>query len=155
MKRSVFLCLGLFAASHAMAQAAAEPLDLRVPEQPNPYATKPGPQRDPPGTYYGDTSGKPASSRFTEAEVIDDGKAKVWGSFTTGIGHSKGYGTSHYNAAEVNVSKSFGEGESSKTFNLQINVEQGDGPAFGGPAFGGHSPYPYYGHDIPYGPSPR
>ena len=156
MKRSIFLCLVLFAAaSPALALAADAPLDLRVPEQPNPYAAEPGPQRDPPGTYYGDTSGKPASSGLAEAEVVDDGKAKVWGSFTTGIGHSKGYGTSHFNAAEVNVSKSFGEGENSKTFNLQINVEQGDGPAFGGPAFGRYSPYPYYGHDTNYGLPPR
>ena len=92
---------------------------------------------------------RPDLPNETEA---DDGKAKVWGSFTTGIGHTKGYGTSHYNAAEVNVSKSFGDGESSKTFNLQINVEQGDGPAFGRPAFG--RGYPYYDPDMEY-PLPR
>lgn len=153
MKRSLLLCLGLFAASPAMAQATAESLDLRLPEQPSPYAAEPSPQRDPPGTYYGDTSGKPASSGL--AEETDDGKAKVWGSFTLGIGHSKGYGTSHFNAAEINVGKSFGDGERKNTLNLQINVEQGDGPAFGGPAFGGHYPSPYYGHDTRYGPPDR
>jgi hypothetical protein len=146
MKRSVLLCFGLLAAGHAMAQAA-EPLDLRVPEQSNPYAAEPVTQRDPPGTYYGDTSGKPASSGLAEEAEADDGKAKVWGSFTTGIGHTKGYGTSHYNAAEVNVSKSFGDGESNRTFNLRINVEQGDGPAFG-------RGYPYYDPAMEY-PLPR
>jgi hypothetical protein len=155
MKRSLLLCLGLFAASHAMAQATDQPLDLRVPEQPNSYAAEPGPQRDPPGTYYGDTSGKPAFSGLDEEVEADDGKAKVWGSFTTGIGHSKGYGTSHFNAAEINVSKSFGDGERKNSVNLQINVEQGDGPAFGGPAFGRHYPYPYYGHDTNYEPPDR
>lgn len=156
MKRSVLLCLGLFAASPVLAQAAAEPLDLRLPQQPNPYAAaESDPPRDAPGTYYGDTSGKPASSAFAEETEADDGKARVWGSFTTGIGHSKGHGTSHFNAAEINVSKSFGEGERKNSINLQINVEQGDGPAFGGPAFGGHYPYPYYGHDTHYGPPPR
>ena len=151
MKRSALLCLGLFAAS--LAQAADQPLDLRVPEQPASYAAEPSPPRDPPGTYYGDTSGKPASSGLTEE--ADDGKAKVWGRFTTGIGHSKGYGTSHFNAAEINVSKSFGDGERKNTLNLQINVEQGDGPAFGGPAFGGRYPYPYYGPGTRYGPPDR
>lgn len=150
MKRSVLLCLGLFAASPAMAQAATEPLDLRLPEQPNPYTAESSPPRDAPGTYYGDTSGKPASSGLAEAAEGDDGKAKVWGSFTTGIGHTKGYGTSHFNAAEINVSKSFGDGERKNSINLQINVEQGDGPAFGR-----SYPYPYYGHDINYGPPPR
>lgn len=155
MKRSFLLCLGLLAASPAMAQASSEPLDLRVPEQPNPYTAEADPPRDAPGTYYGDTSGKPASSGLAGGEVEDDGKARVWGSFTTGIGHTKGYGTSHYNAAEINVSKTFGDGEGRNSINLQINVEQGDGPAFGGPAFGGRYPYPYYGQDIHYGPFAR
>lgn len=155
MKRSVLLCLGLFAAGPALAQANDAPLDLRVPEQSNPYTAEPSPPRDPPGTYYGDTSGKPAWSGVAEAEAVDDGKAKVWGSFTAGIGHSKGYGTSHFNAAEINVSKSFGDGERKNSINLQINVEQGDGPAFGRPAFGGNYPYPYYGRDTHYGPPAR
>lgn len=155
MKRSFLMCLGLFASSHALAQAGAEPLDLRLPEQPSRYAAESDPPRDPPGTYYGDTSGKPASSRLAGTAVDDDGKARVWGSFTTGIGHSKGYGTTHFNAAEINVSKSFGDGERKNSFNLQINVEQGDGPAFGGPAFGRGQGYPYYGYDTNYGPPPR
>ncbi len=153
MKRSVLLCLGLFAVSHALAQATAESLDLRLPEQPNPYAAESSPQRDlpgdPPGTYYGDTSGKPAWSGLAEEAAADDGKAKVWGSFTTGIGHTKGYGTSHYNAAEINVSKSFGEGERKSRVNLQINVEQADGPGFGR-----YSPYPYFDPQADY-PPPR
>lgn len=148
MKRIALAFTGLLCAGQALSQSA-ESLDLRVPEQPNPYAAaEPAPPRDPPGTYYGDTSGKPSTRDQAQAEV-DDGKAKVWGSFTTGIGHSKGYGTSHYNAAEVNVSKSFGEGERPNQVNLQIRVEQGDGPAFGGRGL-----YPYYGTD-PYYPPPR
>ena len=141
------LILALLAPAAASAQDAP-PLDLSLPAD-SPYA------KSPPGTWYGDTSGKPASSAFAEETEADDGKARVWGSFITGIGHSKGHGTSHFNAAEINVSKSFGEGERKNSINLQINVEQGDGPAFGGPAFGGHYPYPYYGHDTHYGPPPR
>lgn len=150
MKRFALLCLGLFATSHALAQASAEQLDLRLPEQPDPYATESDPPRDAPGTYYGDTSGRPASSGPAETAADDDGKVRVWGSFTTGIGQSKGYGTSHFNAAEINVSKSFDDGERKNSINLQINVEQGDGPAFGRPY-----PYPYYGYDTHYGPPAR
>jgi len=138
---SVLLCAG-----PAFAQTA-ESLDLRVPE-PALYApAEPVTSGDPPGTYHGDTSGTPSagppSARGDPAGVAaDDGKAKVWGSFTTGIGHSEGYGTSHYNAAEVNVSKSLGDGERPGNVNLQIRVEKSDGPGFGDRAS-----YPYYGPD--------
>ena len=147
MKRFVLLCVAMAATSAAYAQSADAPLDLRVPEQ---SATTEGAVKgDPPGVYHGDTSGKPSSRNTDETAVEDDGEAKVWGSFTTGIGHSKGYGTSHYNAAEVNVSKSFGEGERPNAVNLQIRVEQSDGPGFGG-----RYPYPYFDHDADY-PPPR
>ena len=147
MKRLFLLCLTMTVAGAAHAQSAS-PLDLSVPDQTaTPAAATASEQGDPPGTYYGDTSGKPASRDNPGMEVVDDGKAKVWGSFTTGIGHTKGYGTSHYNAAEVNVSKSFGDGERPNAVNLQIRVEQGDGPGFGGPY-----PYPYYDHDRDYPP---
>lgn len=146
MKRFALAFTGLLCAGHAFAQTA-ESLDLSVP-QPDLYtADAAAPAADPPGTYYGDTSGTPASDRAVRA--AEDGKAKVWGSFTTGIGHSKGYGTSHYNAAEVNVSKSFGEGERPNNVNLQIRVEKSDGPGIDG-----RGPYPYRGSD-PFYPSPR
>lgn len=147
MKRFVLLCAAMIAASAASAQSADAPLDLRVPEQST--TTEGVVKGDPPGVYHGDTSGKPSSRSTDETVVEDDGKAKVWGSFTTGIGHSKGYGTSHYNAAEVNVSKSFGDGERPNAVNLQIRVEQSDGPGFGG-----RYPYPYFDHGADY-PPPR
>ncbi|KAF1710153.1 hypothetical protein [Pseudoxanthomonas sacheonensis] len=148
MKRLILLCVAMIAAGGAAAQSADAPLDLRVPEPAAaPAATDAAAKSDPPGTYYGDTSGRPSRRAWDEPAVEDDGTAKVWGSFTTGIGHTKGYGTSHYNAAEVNVSKSFGDGERPNAFNLQIRVEQGDGPAFGGPY-----PYPYFDHGAGYPP---
>ncbi|MDR6841854.1 hypothetical protein [Pseudoxanthomonas sacheonensis] len=148
MKRFVLLCMAMTVAGGAAAQSAAAPLDLRVPEPAAaPAATEAAAKSDPPGTYYGDTSGRPSSRKVDETAVEDDGKAKVWGSFTTGIGHSKGYGTSHYNAAEVNVSKSFGDGERPNAVNLQIRVEQSDGPGFGGPY-----PYPYFDRGAGYPP---
>ncbi len=143
MKRPVLLFIGVLAAGHALAQSASDPLDLRVPEQPD-QASAAIPQGDPPGVYHGDTSGKPAPHASADS---DGDKAKVWGSFTTGIGHSKGYGTSHFNAADVNVSKSFGEGERKNTVNLNIRVEQSDGPGFGGR-------HPYFDPEMEY-PPPR
>lgn len=143
MKRFVPLFIGLLAAGPVLAQDASDSLDLRVPEQPNPHAADAVPQGDPPGVYHGDTSGKPAPRGVADS-VDDDGKAKVWGSFTTGIGHSKGYGTTRFNALDLNVSKSFGDGERNNTLNLNINVEQGDGPGFGGrhPYFERYREYP-------------
>lgn len=151
MKRSILLCVALVATGSAAAQSADTALDLRVPEQtPAPAVSETVAKSDPPGTYYGDTSGKPSRRDADETAVADDGKAKVWGSLTTGIGHTKGYGTSHYNAAEVNVSKSFGDGERPNAFNLQIRVEQGDGPGFGG-----YYPYPYFDRGADYYPPRR
>jgi len=148
MKRLILLCMAMIAAGGAAAQSADAPLDLSVPEPAAaPAATDAAAKSDPPGTYYGDTSGRSSRRAWDEPAVEDDGTAKVWGSFTTGIGHTKGYGTSHYNAAEVNVSKSFGDGERPNAFNLQIRVEQGDGPAFGGPY-----PYPYFDRGAGYPP---
>lgn len=143
MKRMAMAFAGLLCAGSALAQTA-ESLDLSVPEAP--VVAETTPPRDPPGTYYGDTSGTPSRLGQPDAEV-DDGKAKVWGSFTTGIGHTKGYGTSHYNAAEINVSKSFGDGERPNTMNLQIHVEKSDGPGFGG-----RYPSPYFDRGMDYPP---
>ena len=147
MKRMTMAFAGLLCAGSALAQSA-EPLDLRLPEAPVAAATSQ--PRDPPGTYYGDTSGTPSRGGQRETKVVDDGKAKVWGSVTTGIGYSKGYGTSHYNAADLNVSKSFGDGERPSTVNLQIHVEKGDGPGFGDRYY----PSPYFDRGVDY-PPPR
>ncbi|MEO6518293.1 MAG: hypothetical protein ABIO17_04780 [Pseudoxanthomonas sp.] len=146
MQRVALAFAGLLFTGHACAQTA-QSLDLSVP-QPALYAADAAlPAADPPGTYYGDTSGKSANGPLVRA--ADDGKAEVWGSFTTGIGHSKVYGTSHYNAAELNVSTSLGAGERPNNVNLQLRVEKSDGPGFGG-----RGPYPYRGSD-PFSPPPR
>ena len=150
MKRFALAFTGLLCAGQAFAQTA-ESLDLRLPET-DPWAPAgPVTSRDPPGTYYGDTRGSGASSAADAAapDAAADGKARVRGSFTTGIGHSKAYGTSHYNAAEVNVSKAFGEGDTANNVNLQIRVEQSDGPGFGDPRL-----YPS-GPADPFLPPPR
>lgn len=115
-------------------------LDLSLPDT-SVYAA------DPPGKYYGDTSGKPAAASTgaaaAEDDVVDDGKAKVWGSVSTGIGHASGYGTSHWSAADVNVSKTYTDDDGDKrTFDLHIGVGKGDGPMFFGPRMHWRGPGP-------------
>ncbi|WP_141455756.1 hypothetical protein [Pseudoxanthomonas sp. z9] len=134
MKAIAPLLLSLLASGGALAQSA-ESLDLTLP-RPALYSA------DPPGTYYGDTSGRPARA-LRPAPVArnacgtpvdeDDGKVDVSGSVATGIGYTKGYGSSHWNAANINLCKSYNndEGES-RAFNLNIGVSRYDGPGFHG-----------------------
>lgn len=108
---------------------ASAPLKLQLPDpgsQPLPLAGG----EDSPGEYYGD-HGK------------DDDGVSVHGSFTTGVGYSKGYGTSTLNAAELHISKRYDDG---KTVDMHINVEKTKGPGFSPYA------YPYGGY---YGPRYR
>ena len=58
----------------------------------------------------------------------------------------------HFDPAEVNVSKSFGDGGRSTTVNMSIRVEQSDGPGYGH-GYGGR--YPYYAPDVGYPFPPR
>lgn len=117
---------------------AQQALDLKLP-QGSLY------KQDPPGTWYGDTSGTPAApANVSVARNAcgtpldeDDGKAKVHGSVTTGIGYTKGYGNSHWNAVDLNLCKAYTTDEGNTgAFNLNIGVGQYDGPGFG-PGYGG------------------
>ena len=111
-------------------QAATAPLKLDVPP-PDLQAQPLAGGTDSPGVYYGDHSG---AGKDEGDDNDNDNKTQVHGSFTTGIGYSKGYGTSTMNAGELHISKQYDDG---KTFDMQINVQQSKGPGF--------SPYGYYG----------
>lgn len=122
----------------------AAALDLKLPPAKSIYA------QDPPGAFYGDTSGRPAlaltepvrrNACGTPLEK-DDGKATVHGSVAMGIGHTEGRGTSHWNAANINLCKAYTTDEgNSGAFNFNIGVSDYDGPSFG----------PYYGRGGGYG----
>jgi hypothetical protein len=142
MKTLPLALLVAVAASPAWAQSEAEKLDLTLPREAVSYTA------DPPGTYYGDKSGPPL------ATVADDGARDpcvvmhndrdgdgVTGSFTTGIGYSKGYGRSTYNAATINLCKSYNNDDGkTRMFNLNIHVDRADGPGFYGPHPGYYGP---------------
>ena len=151
----ILLCLAC-APSAVLAQSAAGAtgpqsatgLNLAVPSEPLRYLNDPSFQQDAPGTYYGDKSGPRARAGGDNgiAEVTDD-KLRVSGSVSTGIGYSENYGNSHYNAAELNLSKNYTTDEgNTRNVNVNIRVSEGKGPGFFGPfGFDGFDGYGGYG----------
>lgn len=134
----VLLCASAASAQVTVAEQGAAPIDpvtasaplkLQLPDPGSQPLSLAGGE-DSPGEYYGD-HGK------------DDDGVSVHGSFTTGVGYSKGYGTSTLNAAELHISKQYDDG---KTVDMHINVEKTKGPGFSPYA------YPYGGY---YGPRYR
>lgn len=107
--------LALFATS-AWAQTPAPSLDLQVPpaQAVVPASAAAATAADEPGKYYGDVGGNGPLESDTQ----------VSGSFSTGIGYAKGFGTGFSNAADLNVSKQYGDG---KTLNLHIDVSRSTG----------------------------
>ena len=147
MKILPLALLVAFTASPAWAQSEAEKLDLTLPRDSVPSTSAPH-TADPPGTYYGDKSGPPLATADEDGErdpcvVIHndrDGDG-VTGSFTTGVGYSKRYGNSNFNAATVNLCKSYTDDDGdTRMFNLNINVGRSDGPGFYGPHPGYYGP---------------
>ena len=116
MKSAIATAFAALFATSAWAQTPATSLDLQVPpSQDATTATAPAANAaDEPGKYYGDVGGKGDAQSDTQ----------VSGSFSTGIGYAKGFGTGFSNAADLNVSKQYGDG---KVVNLHIDVSQSRG----------------------------
>lgn len=133
MKPIVALAALSLLSSAAMAQDAAKPLNLKLPPNYVPassstvaapakagssagsVAITPSRPKDPPGAYYGDTSG-----RLSSDEVEDDGprcddatynKPQVHGSVTTGVVSASRGGSGSYQGGMVNLSQAFGSCE--------------------------------------------
>lgn len=118
------------ASTQSSQASTGEPLKLQVPD---PWAGG----ADSPGVYFGDHG--------DDKDGKDPNAAEVHGSVTTGIGYSKGYGTSTMSAVDLQISKPYGDG---KTFDMQIHLEKTKGPGFSPYSYG----YPYGGY---YGPRYR
>jgi hypothetical protein len=114
-------------ASSPSAQPAA-PLQLQMPVQPM-NAVPPA-----------ETSDNAVVDAQDNAAADDGGKRgpQVHGSFTAGIGYSKGYGTSTLQAADLDISD---ESDSGNTYAVRVHVEKTKGLGFG--PYGG-----YYGPRI-------
>lgn len=109
--------------------AHAGDLDLSLPD-----STRFGMPYTPPGAYSPEAG--------EDAAATDDGKAQIHGSFTTGIGYSKGLGSTTYNSAHINIGKTFGD-EHPTRLNLDLYVEKIDGPGAGyGDGYDGVGPWP-------------
>lgn len=98
-------------------------------------AITPARPKDPPGTYYGDTSG-----RMAGADVEDDGprcddatynKPQVHGSLSTGVVSASHGGSGSYQAGAVSLSQAFGSCEH-PTGGVSISVGGGTGHFGGG-----------------------
>ncbi|WP_019799904.1 hypothetical protein [Xanthomonas sp. NCPPB 1132] len=162
MNRSLLFLVCTLLAGPALAQtadatsdseAAKRKLDLSVPQQPITYAD-PGTKADPPGTYYGDTSGTSASAQKAaaaqaRAEALqaqaDRCNGDVHGSVATGIGYSTHGGNSNYQAANLNMCKtSYTDDGKPRQMGISISVGRGDGPAFGRGYYpGAYGPPPF------------
>ncbi|MEO7063949.1 MAG: hypothetical protein ABI082_09305 [Dokdonella sp.] len=116
MKPGIAAALGALVAVSAWAQTPVAPLDLQVPpSQSASMAIAPAAKAaDEPGKYYGDVGGNGDAASDT----------RVSGSVSTGIGYSKAFGTGFSNAADLNVSKQYGDG---KVIDLHIGVSQSNG----------------------------
>lgn len=122
------------------------------------------------GEYTGPRTARPGSRELRTARggvggcptAPDGNERAVTGSVTTGIGHSSRGGTSHYNAADINLctERVNASGDFSTT-NLHLSVGRSDGPGYwpggmyGGPGYYG----PGAGFDVyapgwrePFGP---
>jgi len=112
------------ATTDATAQQSAAPLQLQLPAQPV--------QEVPAAS---DNAIVDAQDSHPDEDDAKRGP-QVHGSFTTGIGYSKGYGTSTMNAADLSIS---GQTDSGRTYDMQIHLMQSKGPGFdpyGGYFFG-------------------
>lgn len=130
MKPTAIVMLALLSAAPAWAQQS---LDLSLPKDataPQAGQDAPATRADPPGLYYGDTSGQPGVSpgqRSHDSRPIDDGSAQVWGSVSTMVGYAKHQGSFFGSAANINVGKSFGENNQGRVV-FSMDVNQMDGP---------------------------
>ena len=147
MKTTRFLaafatCL-LATAAWAQSDTSTRPLNLNLPPTDFPASSSTAPKaatasptgspaaKDPPGTYYGDTSG-----RMPNREIADDGtprcddatynKPQVHGSLSTGVVSSSRGGSGSYQAGEVNLTQAFGSCEH-PTGGVSISVGSGTG----------------------------
>lgn len=115
------------------ATPTAEQLDLSLPKSTNGY------RNDPPGAWYGDTSGVPASAASREDQQVareDQCEGKLHGSVAAGIGYSSRGGNSNWQAVNMNSCKTYynDEGEA-REVGVSISVGQFDGNGWRG----GHS----------------
>ncbi len=99
----------LLLSSAACAQAPP-PLNLKLPPPAAASSAAASPAATPPGTYYGDTSGR-ISNTDTDFVACDDAtrnKAQVHGSVGTGIFSGRHIGSGTFSSGSVSIDKRYG-----------------------------------------------
>lgn len=113
-------------AGAALAQAPPA-LNLKLPAAavPAPSTSAATPAPDPPGAYYGDTSGRMGNT-VASAPACDDStynKPEVHGSVGVGMMSGNHIGTGTFNTGNVNVTKRYGScDDPSATMSMSISV---------------------------------
>lgn len=144
MNHALAALLLLLPVAGAMADDAATPLDLSLPRT-SLYA------QDPPGTWYGDTSGVPASATPGTASrcptAADGSPADLTGSATVGYGWSSRGGSGQHQSVALNYCRDTYDDEGDRRLvNIHVDVSQSDYDDGGRmPVHGGHVP-PRGGH---------
>ena len=141
---TAILCL---AALPAWAADDAASLDLSLPRAESPY------RNDPPGTWHGDTSGVPATRAAAPTTTLvrracptaaDGSPTDLTGSVRAGVGYSSQGGNANWQGASMNYCKTYaGRDGDEHTINMQLHMDQYDGPRMG-PRWG-LQPGPYPG----------
>jgi hypothetical protein len=141
MKTASLLLAGLLAAAPALADekpagdataAKAAALDLSLPKSATDY------RNDPPGTWYGDTSGVPAAVASADKEQADGERCEgqLHGSVSAGVGYSSRGGNSNWQGANLHSCKTYydDDGDAHEVgFSIDVgNYDGGDGGRRGG-----------------------
>lgn len=122
-------CANLACAQSAVSTQPVTPLQLQVPAQPV-EAVSPAAPTD---NAIVDAQDAGAIDAQDSGASEEKSGPQVHGSFTTGIGYSKGYGTSTMNAADLDVS---GQTDSGRSYDVHLHVMQSKGPGFSPYAYG-------------------
>lgn len=120
----------------ATTTTTAEALDLAVPNEPIRYRSETGYAGDPPGTWYGDTSGRPASpTAATPAGETDTTastcEGRLHGAVTAGFGYARHGGNLNWQAANLNRCQTYYDDDgNARQFGFSISVGRSDGPGW-------------------------
>ncbi|MEQ4575647.1 MULTISPECIES: hypothetical protein [Gammaproteobacteria] len=152
MNRTLLLLGALLACASAMAQepagagTSASDLDLSVPQAPIQYRSDPTYAKDPPGTFYGDKSGKSASATVREQQRIaaraEQCQGQLHGSVAAGVGYSSRGGNSNWQGANLHSCKTYYDDDGNpREVGISISVGRSEGPGYFGHPYGyGHGP---------------
>ena len=133
--KTALLLIGALATTPAMAgenvqangdaRSEAAALDLSLPKSATDYA------KAPPGTWYGDTSGVPATAGDDAQATPRDERCQgeLHGSIAAGMGYSRRGGNSNWQALNLNSCKTYyNDDGDAREVGISISVGQYDGP---------------------------